>query len=52
MPGDMASHLSHGSSELHGDRPSENQEDWGGAVEVMDDPDEQRVLFAALDSFQ
>lgn len=26
-------------------------EDWGGVSAVMDDPEEQRVLFAALDSF-
>lgn len=26
-------------------------EDWGGVGAVMEDPEEQRVLFAALDSF-
>jgi hypothetical protein len=25
--------------------------DWGGAGDVMEDPDEQKVLYAALDSF-
>lgn len=29
----------------------ESQETWGGADSVMDDLDEKRVLFQALDSF-
>lgn len=32
-------------------RPEEGLEDWAGTEEVIGDPDEQRVLFAALDSF-
>ncbi len=28
-----------------------NKEEWGGIGAIMDDPEEQRVLFAALDSF-
>jgi hypothetical protein len=29
----------------------DNLEEWGGVGAVMEDPEEQRVLFAALDSF-
>jgi hypothetical protein len=29
----------------------DDREDWGGISTVMNDPEEQRVLFAALDSF-
>jgi hypothetical protein len=29
-----------------------DQEDkWGGAEDIMENPDEQRVLYAAIDSF-
>lgn len=35
--------------DIEGDEGQENE--WGGAEEVMQDPDEQRVLLAALDSF-
>lgn len=35
----------------HGNSSREILEEWGGAGAVHDDPDEQRVLFAALDSF-
>jgi len=31
--------------------PGADREDWGEVGAVMDDPEEQRVLFAALDSF-
>jgi hypothetical protein len=37
------------SVELHSPEPP--LEEWGGRGEVMNDPEEQRVLFAALDSF-
>jgi len=30
---------------------SSGDEGWGGVEEVMEDQDEQRVLYAALDSF-
>jgi len=36
---------------LHIHNAGEDLEDWGGVAAVMDDPEEQRVLFAALDSF-
>jgi hypothetical protein len=39
-------------TERHNNSPRENLEEWGGAEAVHEDPDEQRVLFAALDSFQ
>lgn len=38
-------------AELRVYRTGEEQEEWGGVGAVMDDPEEQRVLFAALDSF-
>jgi hypothetical protein len=38
-------------AELHIHTAGEDLEDWGGVGAVMDDPEEQRVLFAALDSF-
>ena len=38
-------------AELHIYNTREDVEDWGGVGAVMDDLEEQRVLFAALDSF-
>jgi hypothetical protein len=33
------------------DAQDESPEGWGGVDDVMDDPEEQKVVFAALDSF-
>jgi hypothetical protein len=38
-------------AELHIHSMGDDLEDWGGVAAVIDDPEEQRVLFAALDSF-
>ncbi len=36
---------------IHINNAGDDLEDWEGVGAVMDDPEEQRVLFAALDSF-
>jgi len=36
---------------LYINNAGDDPEDWGGVGAVLEDPEEQRVLFAALDSF-
>jgi hypothetical protein len=36
---------------LYINNAEDDPEEWGGVGAVLEDPEEQRVLFAALDSF-